>query len=352
MTDQTPVDHNSEIVFITDAENCNPNGNPKDNNRPRIDPVTQKCMITDVRLKRYLREQLLDDGHKVFVKKGGDGESKSRAALALDTLEDVETADDFDKINDIRDEFLNEAVDVRYFGGAMTFNADSDTDVYQEVKSRFPSEFKGAVQFLPTWSLNEVEENTESDALSSVISTNEGKSTGGYLLDDHRIKYGVFPFYGRVDAHSADDVNLSEADVKRLDTLCWRAIKSQADSRSKLGQQPRIYVRVEYSTEGYFHGDVHHSFEIDSEHSSSDAELRSVKDVALDVSGFLDLLEQEREHIECVHITGDSSLTITDGTETLGVAGDLPEIVREQGVSVHDIDVYTEYQETVADQQD
>jgi len=93
----------------------------------------------------------------------------------------------------------------------------------------------GPVQFLPAKSLNEVEDNEEYDSLTSVISTGDGNRQGGFDLDDKRIKYGIFPFWGLVDNHGAESTNLSETDVKRLDSLCWRALKNQTTSRSKTG---------------------------------------------------------------------------------------------------------------------
>jgi CRISPR-associated protein Csh2 len=41
----------SEIIFLYDATNCNPNGDPMDANRPRINEETGKCLVTDVYLK-------------------------------------------------------------------------------------------------------------------------------------------------------------------------------------------------------------------------------------------------------------------------------------------------------------
>jgi hypothetical protein len=52
----------SEILFVYDAQDCNPNGNPIGDNRPRRDPDTGQGIITDVRLKRYLRDQLIEKG--------------------------------------------------------------------------------------------------------------------------------------------------------------------------------------------------------------------------------------------------------------------------------------------------
>jgi len=68
-----------------------------------------------------------------------------------------------------------------------------------------------------------------------------------------------------VDENGAADTKLSEADVERLDTLPWRAIKNQTISRSKVGQEPRLYLRVEYEDES-FHRWAHSRSDIDEEH--------------------------------------------------------------------------------------
>ncbi|MDZ7730685.1 MAG: type I CRISPR-associated protein Cas7 [Natrialbaceae archaeon] len=107
-TADSDVTNRSEIVLVTDAQDCNPNGDPMGENRPRIDPVTQQAAITDVRLKRYLRDQLRADNHSIFVKRTGDG-AEIRAALALDLFDDVETVADLDDVDDIEKEFLSES---------------------------------------------------------------------------------------------------------------------------------------------------------------------------------------------------------------------------------------------------
>lgn len=349
-TDTTTVSNRSEFVFVTDAQDCNPNGNPMGENRPRIDPVTNRAAITDVRLKRYLRDQLTADGHPVYVKKV-DGDSKIRAKLALDLFEDVESVEDLDEVDSIREEFLELATDVRYFGATLSFNADSNEDLLEAAKDRFPAQFTGPVQFSPARSLNAVETNEETSKLTSVIATQAGKEQGGYGLDDHRIKYGIFPFHGLVDEHGADDTRLDESDVERLDTLCWRAMKNQTISRSKVGQEPRLYVRVEYSTPGYHAGDLHNDIELDTDRSETDTELRSVRDVCLDVTRLVETVERVADdgHIETVHTVGSHRLAIST-EEDEWTAADLPEILRERDVPVHEIDVYEEFESTLPDE--
>lgn len=354
-TDTDTVTNRSEIVFVTDAQDCNPNGNPLGENRPRQDPVTGQGVVTDVRLKRYLRDQLADDEHGVFVKKTVKGTSASRAALALDLLGDVSSPSDLEEMDDIAATFLENALDVRYFGATLSFNKDAENELHQVLYEQFEGgNYTGPVQFSPARSLNAVQLNEESNTLTSVISTNEGNEVGGYGLDDHRIKYGIFPFHGVVDEHGAQNTGLTDADVDRLDTLCWRAMKNQTISRSKVGQSPRLYLRVAYETEGFHDGDLHNAIDLDRENAGDesgpmrDEELRNVRDVCLDVTGLVDRLESLSEHVERVHVVGSDYLDISIDGEVVGTAADLGDELESRGLPVHRIDVYGEFEETLA----
>ena len=347
MSDPTDtVENRSEIVFLTDAQDCNPNGNPLGENRPRRDPETGHGIVTDVRLKRYLRDQLIDDGHAVFVRKTAEGKSTSRAQLALKALGDIDSEEELDAIEDVRDEFLDRAVDVRYFGATLSFNTDED-DLEEAVRATFgQGNYTGPVQFSPARSLNAVSLNEESNTLTSVIATGTEQDVGGFGLDDHRIKYGLFPFHGVVNENGADDTQLSAADVERLDTLCWRAIKNQTISRSKVGQQPRLYLRAEFETEGFHVGDLHNGLRRTEKSSKPDRQLRDVTDVTVDVTGLVDRLASVSGHVETVHVIGDEFLDIEYDGETHS-ASDLGALLREHGISVHEIDVYSEFVSTL-----
>lgn len=344
----------SEIVFLTDAQDCNPNGNPLGENRPRIDPVTRKAAITDVRLKRYLRDQLVADEHGVFVKKTEEGTSGGRATLALDVLGDIDSLDQLDAIEDIEARFLANATDVRYFGATLSFNTDTGNELHEAIRERFDGgNYTGPVQFSPARSLNAVQLNEETNALTSVISTRDEKDVGGFALDDHRIKYGIFPFHGLVDEHGASDTGLSPEDVQRLDTLCWRAMKNQTISRSKVGQEPRLYVRAEYNQPGFHVGDLHNGLTVDRElagdgnGSMDDDAVRNVTDVSVDVTGLVDRLGTVADRIETVHIVGSDYLDVSYDGERVGKASDVPDLLEEHGVSVHRIDVYEEFEATL-----
>jgi CRISPR-associated protein Csh2 len=359
-TDTDTVKHRSEIVFLYDAVDANPNGNPlSGSNRPRIDPQTQQAIVTDVRLKRYLRDQLDDDGHGIYIRnaRGDEGYAQTRekllSACVKDTVAYVEKngTDDIEnhELTDMAfDEYLDESADVRYFGATMSIDAD---DALGAVEDALPNHFTGPVQFSPGKSMHAVNENEEYDSLTSVIATQEGKEQGGFDLADNRIQYGLIRFHGIADEHGAEDTKLTRADVKRLDTLCWRALKNQTISRSKIGQEPRLYCRVEYAEDSFHLGGLDTDLTLDREASKPDDELRNVRDLAVDIDEFVRRLSGASEQIERVRVVASDVLQFTHGGKELDGLEQFYEALRDAveggGVEVEVVDVYDEYPETL-----
>ncbi|PSQ04029.1 type I-B CRISPR-associated protein Cas7/Csh2 [Halobacteriales archaeon QS_6_71_20] len=354
-----PVTNRSEIVFCYDAVDANPNGNPLSGaNRPRIDPETREAIVTDVRLKRYLRDQLDDDGHGVYVRnvKNEEGMQSSREQLLADRLRDLDP-DDWD-LGDLDDEaeaelrefvlgdFLDHSADVRYFGATMSVDMKGS---YEGFEDYLPDHFTGPVQFSPGKSLHPVTENEEYNSLTSVIATGEGKEQGGFDLDDHRIQYGFIGFHGLVDEHGAADTKLSAGDVKRLDTLAWRAIKNQTISRSKVGQEPRLYLRVEYADESFHLGGLTRDLAMDRDASAPADELRTIRDFTLDATALIERLSRHADRVSTVRVVASDVLEVTVGDETHTAGDDLDshgfydalrEAVGDEAVEV--VDVYGE----------
>jgi CRISPR-associated protein Csh2 len=352
MSESNSVQNRSEIVFLYDAVDANPNGNPLSGaNRPRIDPQTQQAIVTDVRLKRYLRDQLNDDGHGVYIRNvQEEGEQYTREQLLEDRLKGVDLNDydpeddeDAERLReDVFGEFLDESADVRYFGATMSVDTD---DGFEDV---LPDHFTGPVQFSPGKSMHPVNENEEYDSLTSVIATQEGKEQGGFDLDDHRIQYGLIRFHGLVDEHGAADTELTTDDVRRLDTLCWRALKNQTVSRSKVGQEPRLYCRVEYEEESFHLGGLDKDLELDEDRSKPADELRNVRDLTLAVDEFVERLGKASDRIERLRVVASDVLDVSYHGET-GGPDVLYDAIRDAvgANAVEIVDVYDEHRETL-----
>lgn len=337
----TTVANRSEIIFLYDAEDCNPNGNPLSaNNKPRVDETTGEAVVTDVRLKRYLRDQLDDDEFGIYIRNPSkapyenvptrDGLFKNVTDLDEDDVEEMEGGD-------AATAFLNNATDVRYFGATCSFSQD-----FQELLGDgFPGQFIGPVQFEHARSLHTVATKTESKQLSTVVASEEGDQQGTFATDN-RLEYAFIRFHGVVNEVAAKDTHLSEGDVARLDSLSWRALKNQTLTRSKAGHQPRLYIRVEYKTDEYHNGRLDDGISLDSELSKADTELRNITDTVLNVDAFLDEMEHEAEHIETIHVKADRHLQIAlDGTAK-GPDAFINELTTTVGEDkVNEIDVYS-----------
>jgi len=201
--------------------------------------------------------------------------------------------------------------------------------------------------------MHAVNENEEYDSLTSVIATQEGKEQGGFDLDDHRIQYGLIRFHGLVDEHGAADTKLKADDVERLDTLCWRAIKNQTISRSKVGQEPRLYCRVEYDEESYHLGGLDKDLTLDEEQSKDHDELRNIRDLTLDIDDFVDRLSNASEQIERVRVVASDVLEVSHNDDS-GSPEILYDALRDAvgSDSVDVVDVYGEYPETLSSNDD
>ncbi len=113
----------AELLFLYDVKDANPNGDPLDENKPRIDEETGYNIVTDVRLKRTIRDYLYTykgyngkNGNDIFVREIADEEGK---------IQDGKTrAMDF---NGHREEILKSCIDVRLFGGTIPLPKDSIT---------------------------------------------------------------------------------------------------------------------------------------------------------------------------------------------------------------------------------
>ena len=340
-SDNEICSNRSEIVFVYDGTDTILNGDPLGtSNRQRIDPVTGQAVVTDVRLKRYLREQLEDDGYMIYISNTTteDGSFLTRSQLA-ERVSGVESPEDISE--DFLNQFLERATDVRYFGSTMAFDTKNN-DIAEAINKSLPDHLTGPVQFTPGRTLNQVRENEGYNSLTSVIASKEGKKAGGYQIDDHKIVYGLVGFSGVVNENNAGYTQLSNRDVRRLDSLCWRSIKNQANSRSKQGQHPRLYIRVEYE-EGFHIGNLDRSLKMGA-NSKPDEELTDVYGASIEIGRLVQELSKVTDHIKRIHVNYDDRLLLEHESEPIKTS--LAELLEtELEVDVREIDVYAERDE-------
>ena len=268
--------NNNEILYLYDAKLTNPNGDPDEENRPRMDYEREINLVSDLRLKRYVRDYLLDKGYDIFVRKVEDKSvtAEKRTKELKEFTEDI---------------ILKNLVDVRMFGATMPVKGDNKT-------------FIGPIQFNWGYSLNKVELLEAS--ITSHFSTSENASQGT-IGKDFRVKYSLIAFSGVVSGKRAAKTRLTEEDLGLLDEAMKYAIPNLA-TRSKIGQYPRMYMRVEYKDSETILGDFRDFIKLEEKETS----VRDINECALVIDNLFMLLKANKEKINSINYFVDKNLEI------------------------------------------
>lgn len=122
-----PIHNRYDFVILFDVENGNPNGDPDAGNMPRIDPETGRGLVTDVCLKRKIRnyvEMVKEDepGYGIYIKDSVPLNRSDNTALEYLKVDDVKAAkkNDPDLDKKIRNFMCANFYDIRTFGAVMT----------------------------------------------------------------------------------------------------------------------------------------------------------------------------------------------------------------------------------------
>lgn len=267
---------NSEILYLYDASLTNPNGDPDEENRPRMDYERDTNLVSDLRLKRYVRDYLVSRGKKIFVTTLNDVPVKPEEIIKALGANDVDT-------------ILDNLIDVRMFGATMPIKGETKT-------------FIGPVQFNWGYSLNRVE--LLESSITSHFLTGEGKKQGA-IGKDYRVKYSFVAFSGVISGKRAKKTKLTEEDVSLLDESMKYAI-SELATRSKIGQYPRLYMRVQYNDDETILGDFRSFIKLEEKVEN----IRNINEVSLDLTKLYEFLLKNKDKIYSINYFVDENLEI------------------------------------------
>jgi CRISPR-associated protein Csh2 len=236
MTNIATLSARREILFLYDIRMGNPNGDP-DENRPRSLP-DGRFYVTDVRLKRFVRDYLSVRGAEILV--GNiEGHVTNLAGRVAGHLKKIGQphADGKELVDILLDTFI----DARWFGSSLAFKKEEGKGA-REWKPE-PKTLTGAVQFNMGECLHEAEE-IQIQGTSVFASTEE--KTQGTFTSYAALRYGLFAFNGVANEHSARRSKMTDADYETLLPALWNGVRSASNTRTKVGQVPRLLISVEY----------------------------------------------------------------------------------------------------------
>jgi CRISPR-associated protein Csh2 len=288
---ENTIKNRREYLFFYDVVDANPNGDPMNENRPRIDEETGICYITDTRLKRFIRDALAEMGEEIFIReeRKEDGTLKTKEELlALYGSGDYE-------------EILKRCIDIRLFGGTFA--------VENKAKA-----FTGPVQFKFGRSMHKVSVKL---VKGTTVMPSRAERGQGTMTDFYIIPYGFFCFYGIANEKAAEETKLTEEDLAKMTEAMWYGVKSSTDviSRSKFGHTPRLLIEIVYKEGEKFHiGELNKRVCLKKPDTLDDLAIRDVEEFELDFSKLKEAVQKAKDKIEKVFYAVDERLRFAEGS--------------------------------------
>ncbi|GAB6085160.1 CRISPR-associated protein [Alkaliphilus crotonatoxidans] len=313
------IKQNSDILFGFQATLTNPNGDPDQENKPRMDYETNTLLVSDARRKRDVRDFLKKKGYQIFVDTIGETKVtmdtmflhiKDTYLGSPNKMESLFTRnpqlkkawkDLFGQTTDYKEAYLEKQknakkekleaaieafdnqfltemiqdalIDVRLFGSAMAVKGISKT-------------FTGPVQLSWGYSLHPVE-LLKSNTIVTIM--NDDNSTFG---KKPKVYYSLVAHYGTINKYNAQKtgMTLKDREVFRR-ALVQGLYANQTDS--KQGQEPAFYLELVYKPEfdGYL-GDLRRFIKADCKENKA---IRSIDDITVDFSQLTEAIQKIQE---------------------------------------------------------
>ncbi|MCW7540487.1 type I-C CRISPR-associated protein Cas7/Csd2 [Aquabacterium sp. A7-Y] len=303
MSSNAPISHRYDFVLLFDVRDGNPNGDPDAGNLPRVDAETGHGLVTDVSLKRKVRNfvQLVKGAqppYDIYIKEKAVLEKTHRAAYRAIGAED-ELADDgkegkkkrkgsADSVDKARQWICGNFFDVRTFGAVMSTGVNC-------------GQVRGPVQLTFSRSIDPIVASEHSITRMAVATEAEAEKQDGdnrTMGRKHTVPYGLYRVHGFISAFLAKQTGFSEDDLE----LFFTAL-------AQMFEHDRSAARGEMSTRGLY------VFKHDSELGNAHAHAL-----------FERVSAQRKEGVDVARSFGDYLVNIETGQLPPGV-----ELIRRVG---------------------
>ena len=276
-----------ELLFVYSVKDANPNGDPLNANHPRFDEDSGQILVSDVRVKRTVRDQWLREGREVFV----DGETKTLKSRVAELKEKlgVKTGE----------EALSRCIDTRLFG--VTFALGSESFAWT-----------GPVQF--KWGRSLHRAAVETVQGTAAFATKEGSEQRSFR-NEYIVPFVLIADYAISNQHASRTTGATDEDLDALFSALWKGTANLI-TRSKVGHMPRFLLEVRY-VKGFdgIIGAMDEKIKLlgaDGRILSADEQLalRSCDEVLLDITALSSALSRVSQDVERVRILHEMDLKV------------------------------------------
>lgn len=300
--ERVPMKSRNEFLFLYDIKNGNPNGDP-DENRPRIDDITKHCYVTDVRLKRFIRDYLIqtEGEDSILVAKLG-----TKTVNLTDRVKHSLTKNQIEG-KEVMKHLLDKFIDLRMFGSPLAFK-DAPDDWGET------SKLTGPIQINFGETLHKVEEVTFHGTSTFSSKGEASDQRMGTFTTYYAIPYGLIAFHGIANENSATSTGLSDDDFMKFKLALWKGVResTSAHTRTKRDQQPRMLLNIVFKEtikikeEGkercipteYHIGSLEEKIDLKpTDEIKEEINIRKIGDYILDFTKLIKSIEKAKEKI-------------------------------------------------------
>jgi CRISPR-associated protein Csd2 len=219
-----------DFVLLFDVQDGNPNGDPDAGNLPRVDPETMQGLVTDVSLKRKVRDWVHlargdEDAYKIYVQSGGEAlntkHERAYKALEIASTGTRQKREDVDKA---RQWMCANFFDIRMFGAVMTTGVNCG-----QVRGPIQLTFARSIDPVTPLDLSITRVAITRAEDAAVAVGDDGTGTSGKQTEMGRkalIPYGLYRAHGFYNPSLAHQTGSSEEDL----ALFWDALQQMWDA--------------------------------------------------------------------------------------------------------------------------
>lgn len=203
-----------DFVYLFDCKDGNPNGDPDAANAPRIDPQDMHGLVSDVCLKRKIRNYAVLKGEQIFVQQGSvlnDSIQQTHTALGHDVDGKKKTATR-PQVASARAEMCKKFYDVRTFGAVMSTGANA-------------GQVRGPVQLTFSRSIDPILPLDLSITRMAATEAKDADAPNQTMGRKNLIPYGLYRCHGFISANLAQETGFTSADLD----LLWEALAMMFD---------------------------------------------------------------------------------------------------------------------------
>ena len=216
-----------DFVLFFDVQDGNPNGDPDAGNMPRVDPETMQGLVTDVAIKRKVRDWVDamrgdEANYKIYVQSGEALNTKHQRAYDARGLKSTGTKQDVETIDIARAWMCQNFYDIRTFGAVMTTGVNCG-----QVRGPLQLTFARSIDPIVPMDITITRVAVTKPEDAQVVVGEDGKTKGKQNEMGRKsiVPYGLYRAHGFYNPHFAEKTGFSSEDLE----LFWKALENMWD---------------------------------------------------------------------------------------------------------------------------